>query len=355
MPRHRPEGEAALNSSLMATCLIALGSNLGDRPHQLNAAIRQIALRVGLVARRSAWRETPPIGGPAEQPLYLNGAVLVNSSLPPRDVLMQLLAIESELGRQRGERWGARAIDLDLLLYDQLVFDESDFQLPHPRMAFRRFVLVPAAEVAAEMIHPTSRWTVGRLRAHLDQSPRYLALAGMPGVGKTEIARRVVAATGALVLSDPLPLIEAAIPPRPLLEREIELAERRAIALDRDRLHSGENWYVSDFWWMQTAIYPNLLLGLNELDLATRRMTPLMRRIARPRLTAVLDAPIKYLWKRARATNPALHAADEREFQRLAELYAEFAARIRGPVLQLDARRPDAAVTELVAAMAAAT
>ncbi|MBX7071999.1 MAG: 2-amino-4-hydroxy-6-hydroxymethyldihydropteridine diphosphokinase [Pirellulales bacterium] len=339
----------------MATCLIALGSNLGDRPHQLNAAIRQIALRIGLVARRSAWRETPPIGGPAEQPPYLNGAVLVHSSLPPRGVLKQLMAIEGELGRQRGERWGARAIDLDLLLCDQMVIDESDFQLPHPRMAFRRFVLEPAAEVAAAMIHPTSRWTVGRLRAHLDRSPRYLTLAGMPGVGKTEIAHRVAAATGAVVLADPLPLIEADVSPRPPLEREIELAERRAVALDRDRLHSGKSWFVSDFWWMQTAIYSNLLLGLNELDLAIRHMVPLMRRIARPRLTAVLDAPIDDLWKRARATNPALRAANEKEFQRLAEIYAEFAARITGPVLRLDARRQDAAITELVAAMAAAT
>jgi hypothetical protein len=88
----------------------------------------------------------------------------------------QLRLIETQLGRQRHFRWDARNIDLDLLLYGNLSIETPDLQIPHPRMAFRRFVLVPACEIAAEMIHPTSGWTLAALRRHWQTLPRSVSV-----------------------------------------------------------------------------------------------------------------------------------------------------------------------------------
>ncbi len=111
--------------------------------------------------------ETPALtlpGAPA-QPNYLNGAIVVETNLPPRDLLDTLLRVERALGRDRssGERWAPRTIDLDLLLYGDAVIDEDGLVVPHPRMHERDFVLGPLAEVAADAIHPTMKSTVREL------------------------------------------------------------------------------------------------------------------------------------------------------------------------------------------------
>src|SRR5262245_9902597 len=98
----------------MAECLIALGSNLGDRTAQMRSAVAAInRMHETRVVRRSAWRETPAVGGPAGQGSFLNGAVLAATELTPGQLLEELLAIESRLGRVRERRWEARTVDLD--------------------------------------------------------------------------------------------------------------------------------------------------------------------------------------------------------------------------------------------------
>jgi 2-amino-4-hydroxy-6-hydroxymethyldihydropteridine diphosphokinase len=168
----------------MAHALVALGANLGDRAEQLNAALAELArLPSSRLIRRSEWLETPPIGGPAGQDAFLNGAALLWTTLAPRQLLAALQEIEQRLGRVRGERWGARVIDLDLLLFDQLVIDEAattdgpETIVPHPRMAFRRFVLEPAVAVAPGMVHPTSGWTVQALCEQLTHGADLVAVA----------------------------------------------------------------------------------------------------------------------------------------------------------------------------------
>ena len=140
------------------------------RPSPRLVAQPQIA-----VAAVSCWRETAPVGGPPGQPPFLNGALLAETSLAPHDLLAALQQIENDLGRRRAERWGPRTIDLDLLLYDELVLDTPSLTLPHPRMAWRRFVLEPAAEVAGAMLHPTIGWTIARLLEHLNTARPYVA------------------------------------------------------------------------------------------------------------------------------------------------------------------------------------
>ncbi len=109
--------------------------------------MRELALlpTVQLIAR-SRWYETEPVGGPPGQEAFLNGALLLETSLEPEPLLERLLEIETSLGRQRTVRWGPRTIDLDLLLLDQRIWQSSRLQLPHPKMSVRPFVLVPFAK-----------------------------------------------------------------------------------------------------------------------------------------------------------------------------------------------------------------
>jgi 2-amino-4-hydroxy-6-hydroxymethyldihydropteridine diphosphokinase len=153
----------------MAWCLLALGSNLGDRAELLCRAIDALSrLPHTRLTARSSWHETQPQGGPPGQGPFLNGAALLSTTLSPEALSSELLRIETALGRVRGERWGPRTIDLDLLLYDHEMRDAPELTLPHPRMASRRFVLAPAVEVAPWMVHPTSGWTIAQLLANLD-------------------------------------------------------------------------------------------------------------------------------------------------------------------------------------------
>ena len=162
----------------MPYCLIALGSNLGDRAAQLRQATAELAsLPATRLVARSRWHETPPIGGPTGQGPFLNAAALISTLLPPAELLAALRRIETSLGRVRNERWAARSLDLDVLLYDGVMLQTPELEVPHPRMAFRRFVLEPAAEIAAWMIHPECGWTVGALSRHLNRGAQQIAVA----------------------------------------------------------------------------------------------------------------------------------------------------------------------------------
>lgn len=161
----------------MTKCLISLGANLANRGSTLQSAMQQLATvpQTSLLAQ-SSFRETKPAGGPP-QSVYLNAAATLETSLSPQQLLAELQRIENKLGREREERWGPRTIDLDLLLYDQLELETAELMLPHPRMSFRRFVLEPAAEIAAEMVYPINAWTISRLWIHQQKSLPEIGLA----------------------------------------------------------------------------------------------------------------------------------------------------------------------------------
>ena len=135
----------------MAVAYIALGSNLGDRPALLDRALAELRGRTGVeVVHVSSLYETAPVGGPAGQGPYLNAAAELRTELAAAALLRLLLEVESGLGRVRTERDGPRTIDLDLLLYDDVVRDDNELTLPHPRLHQRLFVLQPLAEIAPE-------------------------------------------------------------------------------------------------------------------------------------------------------------------------------------------------------------
>jgi len=140
---------------------IALGSNLGQREKSITAALTALEHTRGIVVDQvSSLYETNPVGGPEDQPKFINAAARLKTELPPERLLAVLLQIEQSLGRKRGEPWGPRTIDLDLLLYDDLVISEDGLSVPHPLMHERRFVMEPLAEIASEVVHPTLQLTM---------------------------------------------------------------------------------------------------------------------------------------------------------------------------------------------------
>ena len=135
---------------------LGLGSNVGDRLENLKAAVRELERRDVRIVRSSRVYETDPVGGPP-QPDYLNAVIEVTTDLEPADLLRACLEVEVELGRERGERWGPRTIDVDILTYGAREIEESNLTVPHPRMPERAFVLVPLLELDADPPLPGGR------------------------------------------------------------------------------------------------------------------------------------------------------------------------------------------------------
>ena len=134
----------------MPLAFIALGANLADPAHQIRAALESLSrLPDSRLLRASSLYRTAPVGV-AGQPDFINAVALVETTLAPRDLLAALFAIEAEFGRRRDYRNAPRTLDLDLLLYDDLVLDGAELQLPHPRMHLRAFVMAPLAEIAPD-------------------------------------------------------------------------------------------------------------------------------------------------------------------------------------------------------------
>jgi 2-amino-4-hydroxy-6-hydroxymethyldihydropteridine diphosphokinase len=147
---------------------VGLGANLGDREATIRSALDELGRRPDVrVVRVSSLVETEPVGGPP-QGRFINGAAELRTSLAPEALLRVLQEAEARAGRRRTVRWGPRALDLDLLLYDDAVVDLPDLRVPHPLMHERRFVLEPLCQIAPAALHPILRKTVRELLATLD-------------------------------------------------------------------------------------------------------------------------------------------------------------------------------------------
>jgi 2-amino-4-hydroxy-6-hydroxymethyldihydropteridine diphosphokinase len=315
----------------MSFALVSLGANLGDRAKTLAAAVQALGEhREVKLAAISSYRETDAVGGPAEQPAFLNAAVLLETSLSPRELLGVLQRIELQFGRKREAHWGARTLDLDLLLYDEAVLDEADLMLPHPRMAYRRFVLASAAEAAPHMRHPQIGWTVAELLNHLNTAPNYLAITGMSESG-TDLARRVAEKAGVEFCQDPGISLDAQ-------STMPELAQRRMEAV-RASLARSPQGVVSDFWIGQQQAYLERA-GRHNLSLAgASRYEAVARNAPPPKLIVLLNDEAAETSRRGESLSERLQALVTQPR--------------RGPFLVLNSAEFDRNLEELNAAAAA--
>jgi 2-amino-4-hydroxy-6-hydroxymethyldihydropteridine diphosphokinase len=279
----------------MSRALVGLGSNLGDRAAILSAAVKSLGDTAGVIVQaRSSWHPTAPVGGPPGQPAFLNAAALLETSLDPEALLDVLQHIETAAGRRREAPWGPRTLDLDLLLYDDRVLESPRLVVPHPWLAVRRFVLAPAVEIAADWLHPALGWTLERLFAHLNTAPNYLALCGIPGVGKTTASVQLALARGARLLADSKaesPDQAAADPAGLFWRTEIEFLAKRQQLLAAETWEQTPGWAVSDFWIGQGLAYAARQLSANEFDRYRDLWRATASTVVAPKLLVLLDPP----------------------------------------------------------------
>lgn len=193
----------------MARCLISFGANIGDAWSTIQSAAARVrellcsdAVSLISEATESAFRlsrcfRTPPVGGPAGQPPFINAVAAVSTAASIWDVWHCIRTVEKEFGRERNLRWEARRIDLDILLYDDLRIWTPHLKVPHPRLCMRRFILLPAVDVASDWLDPVSGWTIGQLADNLRTGAGNFVLLGKAESNPESLLAEVARRTGA--------------------------------------------------------------------------------------------------------------------------------------------------------------
>jgi 2-amino-4-hydroxy-6-hydroxymethyldihydropteridine diphosphokinase len=345
----------------MTHALIGLGSNLGDRSAQLDEAIRRFCGNPqNRLLAQSSYHRTSAIGGPSGQDAFLNAALRVETTMGPEALLDWAQHVEREMGRQRQVRWGPRRIDIDVLLLGSHVIRSPELEIPHPRMTFRRFVLEPAAEIAADMVHEPSGWTVAELLQHLRYSPNYLAVFGPPGLLVSRVAKRAADSCGARLLSGSLDPMTIWLPRdcrSDWVESQLEFLLRQCqlqqSALE-DRNTDSSSFIISDFWTKQTAALARARMSEEELEFFVKRSDQVVDALAVPKLRVLVDAPAERLIEGLKANGFDLADEEIRRIESYQQHLRDLAnAPLQGPLLQVFGGDGDVAHTEIIAAVEA--
>jgi len=329
----------------VATALISLGSNLGDRAATLTSALAAIEATPEVrVVRASRFYETTPIGGPGFQEPFLNGAAILETTLEPEALLDVLQRVENEHGRVREEHWGPRTLDLDLLTYDDVVLRTPRLTLPHPRMSYRKFVLEGVVEIAPDFTHPLLIRPYRLLLRHLNTVPNYVAFVG-PSISsgvdfRSQFAAEAADCGGAKLVQatppDVPPFSELVASPSLAGAAVIKFVQARAASIRESLADAGDKWIVDDGWL--TAETCELLRQVGDRE--TRKALSTLRReepqLEEPKLVVMLHGKAET----PKAAVDALH-----------RLFLKFAL---PPIIDLDFSDRERALTEFAAALDAA-
>jgi 2-amino-4-hydroxy-6-hydroxymethyldihydropteridine diphosphokinase len=146
----------------MNTVFLLIGGNVGRKEENLERARKLIAQHCGFIEQSSSLYDTAP-WGKTDQPSFLNQALEIKTALTAKELMQQILGVEKMIGRERMEKYGPRIIDIDILLFNNEVYDDPSLSIPHPEMQNRRFVLVPLTEIAANLQHPVLKKSISQL------------------------------------------------------------------------------------------------------------------------------------------------------------------------------------------------
>lgn len=350
----------------MACCVIGLGANLGNAAATLRAATNWLAAQPGIRQLHvSQFAQSAPAGGPAGQPSYLNAAARFETDLAPEALLALLQQGEAEFGRERRETWGPRTLDLDLLLYDQLELTTPLLTLPHPRLAFRRFVLEPAVEIAGETFHPTLRATLSQLLQHVNSAPRYVAVAGAcwfakqyvvasaaAGLKASGVPVRLLVLRGMTVVG--APAIED--PDHSFVEHYVDLVPRLADEL-REALTSSSDWIVGSYWPGELALGARMWFTGAARAAAEEAYCSAFSDVPLPQLLVYLETPDDLLlFSPSQPGHDATYYEQARRLATQRDALDRQVAELSGvPLLRASADKPEAAIRELHAAVTALT
>jgi 2-amino-4-hydroxy-6-hydroxymethyldihydropteridine diphosphokinase len=288
----------------MITAYIGLGSNLSNRQDNLNNAIRMLSETADIeVVRVSEPIETTPLAQ-AEQPKYINAVAELRTSLSSEDLLKTLINIETVLGRIRLEKWSSRTIDLDVLLYGSEVINSPNSTIPHSQMHLRSFVLESLAALNGDLIHPVIKETVNELAGRLNGCdfilnpglPQLVSIAGIIGVGKTTLAKKLSNRLGCQMLPEPYdknPFLSDVYNGKKelALDSQLYFLTARVEQLNSSNLEKGQI-YVNDYIFDKELIYSRQTLTPEQLTLYDKIYESFDFNVSSPVLVIyLLDSP----------------------------------------------------------------
>ncbi len=335
------------------TAYIGLGSNLGDRERTIRQALDLLNGNGGVnVSRVSDIKETTPLGQ-MDQPNYLNGVAEIRTELEPQKLLRKLKATEAALGRQPASKWQSRPIDLDLLLFGQETISDSGLVVPHPEMHLRSFVLDGLCQLNPELVHPLLKEPVSELAGRLGggnfiidpEAPQLVSVAGIIGVGKTTLAKKLAEVLHGEVLHEPygtnpfLPQVYAGRCEL-ALDSQLYFLVNRTEQLDRSTL-PRHKVFVTDYVFDKELIYARRLLNGEQLKLYETIFPPFAARVAAPALVIYLQDSPRACLGRIHSRNRPYEQRISLEFlQALDEDYRRLFAGWRAcPVIRIPASR----------------
>ena len=296
--RHNSQVELMIKSTM---AYIGLGSNLGDRRRYIKCALKMLAeTRHIHVSGVSNIIETKPLGQ-IDQPNYLNAVAEIKTTLTAQSLHRTLTRIEKALGRVKREKWAPRTIDLDLLLFDQEIINLPRLIVPHPQMHLRSFVLKGLRQFDGSLLHPVIKEPVSELANRLGGCdfvlnpgvPQLISIAGVIGVGKTTLAKKLAKRLRCKLLLEPydknpfLPEVYAG-KKELALNSQLYFLTARTKQLNRDALQSGRI-IVSDYFFDKELIYADLLLNSQQLPLYKKIYPQFAEKVAPPVLLIYLQ------------------------------------------------------------------